>query len=871
MRCLPAAARLLLLVLLVPAGLAKAAPFGDALLPRTLEETLDNGLKVVVAPRPGVGLVDLRIVVKVGGWLEGEHAGSGLSHYAEHLVAGGTTTSVSESQSAERLRAIGGLKNARTEADRTWIHVTTTPDGLGEATALLADWVIHPTFPDEEFTRERNVILREHDQADDQDARVAWDLLHAIAFTRHPARFPLLGERARFEALTRGDVVAFHARHWVPGNAIVSVVGDVDPGDAFHVVRRAFEAWPRARLPDVRLPVEPAPTGRREARRRGISPRSSIALGWRSVSFSHEDAIPLQVLKGIVADGADAPLRRAVVDDGLAGGLLVRARTPALGGGLFVVLAHVDPDDVARFEERTTAVLARMADEGPTDEEVERAKRRMRTSLVLSTRSVEDLAHALTRDWVSFEDVRFAETYVDRLARVTPEAVRRAAARTFAPERLSVAVVGLAEDVDAAAAAPDHEATPAVSTTRLPSGATLRLEPIADAPDVAMHVAFAGGNLREGERRGASAVLAELLLRSPAAAAARRRLEAVGGSVSSSSDRLAVEVAATGLREDLEALLDLLDAVATAGPVDEAEFANAKARARARGASRGRSARSDAEDRLLARAFGGPFLPPAAADAAWDALTAEAARAFAADVVCGPNLAVSLVGGFDPDLVRRRVEALDGRLADGPRWRPAVEAPSWDGFDAPTVFEPTGRKQVSIVVAFPGVGVQAQAERAALDLVDAWWSGRRIPSGPLYDALRGERDLAYAVEATHLPMPGAGLFFVHVRCAPERYAEAVGAIDGALATLAEAKLDEEDLRAARNVLLASRQSVVQTASARARLHALAEVYDLTGDGGDAYRSCVAATDLDAVRAAIRARFAVPGRRLVLWPEGVSRP
>ncbi|MFG0318875.1 MAG: M16 family metallopeptidase, partial [Planctomycetota bacterium JB042] len=329
--------------------------------------------------------------------------------------------------------------------------------------------------------------------------------------------------------------------------------------------------------------------------------------------------------------------------------------------------------------------------------------------------------------------------------------------------------------------------------------------------------------------------------------------------------------AAPGLREDLGALLDLLDAVATPGPVDEAELANAKARARARGAGRRRSARADAEDRLLARAFGGPFAPPEDPEAAWEALDLETVRAFAGDVVCGPNLAVSLVGGFDPDVVRRRVESFDGRLADGPRWRPAVEAPSWAGFDAPTVFEPTARNQVSVVVAFPGVGVQAQDERAALDLVDAWWSGRRIPSGPLYDALRGERDLAYAVEATHLPMPGAGLFFVHVRCAPDRYAETVGAIDGALATLAEAKLGPDDLRAARNVLLASRQSVVQTAAARARLHALAEVYDLTGDGGDAYRSCVAATDLDAVRAAIRARFAAPGRRLVLWPEGVSRP
>lgn len=879
-RAVPTLLALSLLVSL-PRG-AAGGTIEEFRLPRTLEETLDNGLKVVIAPRPDVGLVDVRIVVKVGSWLEGEHTGSGLSHYAEHLVAGGTTTTRSEADAAERLRAIGGLKNARTEADRTWIYVTTTPGGFGEAVTLIADWVLRPTFPEDEFTRERNVIRGEFDQARDQDARQAWDLVHAAAFSRHPARLPLLGERARFDALTRDDVVEFHRRHWVPGNAILSVVGDVDPRDAYHAVREAFADWPRAALPDVRIPDEPEQSGRRESRRRGVSPRSSVALGWRSVPFSHEDAIPLQVLQSIVADGAQGRLVRTVVDDGLAGGLLVRARTPELGGGLFVVLAHVQPSDVVEFETRVVAEFARLAEDGPTEDEVARARRRMRAGLVFGTRAVEDLAHTLTRDWVSFEDVRFAETYVDRLGEVTVADVRRAAARTFVRDRLSVAVVGAAEaplghvDSSVVAGETDGTTTGDVTTLRartLANGAELRLLARPDAPDVALHVAFAGGALRESpDSIGAGDVLAELLLRSDAASAAVARLEDAGGSASVTSDRFAIELSATAMTEQAADLLDLLAAVLEGVPIDADSFAAAKARASSKRGARLRSPVNDVEGELMARAFGGRLAPPPGGDAAaFEALDVAAVRAFADRVITGRNLVVSIVGRFDEDRIPARLDAVAAALGPGERWRPAVEPPTWPGFASSPVIESTARNQVSVAWAFPGASVLDVDARVTLDLVDAWWSGRRIPSGPLFDALRGDRDLAYFVEAYHQPMPGGGLFWVLVQCAPARYAEVVLALEGAVTELAEGELTEADLASARNVLLASRQSVVQTAAARARLLALAEIYGLPADGGDDYRSRVGRTELEAVRNAVRAGFAASARRLVLWPEGVSRP
>ena len=867
------AALVALVTAFVPVGEVAAAE-ETFRLPRTYVDTLDNGLEVVVAPRPGVGLVDLRIVVKVGAWLEGERVGTGISHYAEHLVAGGTTATRSEAESAERLRALGGLKNARTEADRTWIWLTTTTDGVEEGLSLIADWVRAPSFPSREFDRERNVIFSEFDRARDNDMQQAWELAHATAFSRHPARLPNLGDRVRFETITRDDVAAFHAEHWVPGNAIVSVVGDVDVGEAFLSVREAFGGWERGERPQIRLPIEPLPDGRREARRTGVSARSSVALAWRAIPFHHPDAIPLQILKVILTDGAGARLVQRLIDPGLAGGLLVRARTPVLDGGLFLILGHVAPTDVGRFEREVSAELALLVEHGPTEDELARAKRRMRAQLVLGTRTVESLAHTLTRDWVMTDDTRYAEAYVSLLDDVTIDDVTRAAAATFRPDRLAVAVVGraeaetLAEEVEEEPPGSRNSGAEALS---FDNGVSVRMERRPDEPDVAVHVAFAAGSMREGNAFGASSLVADLMLRRPATRDAVTRLEAAGGAFSSASDRFAIELSGVALAEDVELLLDVVESLFDARGVDPKALEQARARARTAIASRGRSSTRVAEDRLLSLAFGGAFAPPADGVAAFDRLGDEDVMAFRRDAVTGDNVVVSVVGRFDAGAVRARLESMTADLERGTRWRPRVAAPEWAGFADASVEEEVAHGQVSIVLGFDGCGVDAPDRRVAVDLVDAWWSGRTIPSGPLYDAVRGDRDLAYYVHAFHRPMPGAGILWVLVQCAPERAAEVIEAVDKSVTSLVETGMTVRDLATARNVLLASRQSVIQAAVSRARILSLAEVYDLPFDAGDAYRARVAATDVDAVNEVIRSCFAGGGKRLVLWPKGVKRP
>jgi predicted Zn-dependent peptidase len=237
-------------------------------------------------------------------------------------------------------------------------------------------------------------------------------------------------------------------------------------------------------------------------------------------------------------------------------------------------------------------------------------------------------------------------------------------------------------------------------------------------------------------------------------------------------------------------------------------------------------------------------------------------------MLAGSNLVIGAVGDFDREQV---IAGLAG-LSALPRGAPIdLEADPPVLGEGEPVLAATTRSQATVVLAFRGAGTEAADERVALDLFDAYASGRRIPSGPLFEALRGEDDLVYHVSASHRPHPGSGLFFILAQCSPENYPSVLATLEETVTTLAASDMQQEDLDTARNILLASRQTTHQTAAVRARMLAVAGNYGLPVDSEHAYRQRVGEAGLQRVNQAVR--HMLKGERLLLliWPEGIERP
>ena len=156
---------------------------------------MDNGLMLLLKPDASAPLVAIQYWVRAGAIHEGEHLGGGLSHYLEHMVFKGTPTRAPGVISTSIADA-GGEINAYTSVDRTVFHVVMPADKAELGLEVLTDAVFHPSFPEEEWEREREVVFREWAMGEDDPERVSSRLLFESVYRVHPYRVPVIGWKA---------------------------------------------------------------------------------------------------------------------------------------------------------------------------------------------------------------------------------------------------------------------------------------------------------------------------------------------------------------------------------------------------------------------------------------------------------------------------------------------------------------------------------------------------------------------------------------------------------------------------------------------------------------------------------------------------
>src|SRR5262245_26911168 len=207
-----------LCLIVAMAGLGQAA---------VLQTTLDNGLTVLIEENHANPLVSVQVFVRTGSIYEQEYLGSGISHFFEHLIHGGTTSTRSEADSRRILEEIGNNTNAYTTVDHTAYHINTTTAHWRTALELLADWMFHSAITPAEFEREKGVVQRELEQDLDNPEQLLAQTALETRFQVHPTRYPVIGYKELVQKVSRDDLVIYYRRMYTPNNMLLVVVGDV--------------------------------------------------------------------------------------------------------------------------------------------------------------------------------------------------------------------------------------------------------------------------------------------------------------------------------------------------------------------------------------------------------------------------------------------------------------------------------------------------------------------------------------------------------------------------------------------------------------------------------------------------------------------
>ncbi len=400
-------------------------------------EEVSPGLELVVEPMPHSHTVALGVWLPAGSRHD-PRGKEGLAHFTEHMVFKGTEH-YSATEIARIVDSLGGNINGATSEEYTVFHATVLPEGLDAALDILAELVTSPRFSPEDIGRERAVALEEIREAEDNPEDVALRLLgKALWGDDHPLGHPVLGRKETVSSLSLSDLRDFFTDFYLRGRKTLVASGKVEPERMMDLVEGEF-AHGVGRRPSGGPP--PRGLGRVEIEERGIQ-QVHVAIGFPGLPAGAPERIALEVLNTVLGGSMSSRLFQRVREErGLAYTVasFVRFYTDS---GYVGIYAAAEPK---RCEE-LLAVVAReiegLSREGPSAEELERAKRRIKGLFLLGLETPSGRMGRL--GWLAAMGLplKSPQEVLEELGGVDVDSVRELAGRILRLGSASLAMVG---------------------------------------------------------------------------------------------------------------------------------------------------------------------------------------------------------------------------------------------------------------------------------------------------------------------------------------------------------------------------------------------------------------------------------------------
>jgi len=418
-------------VLLVPGGHAA----------EVATQTLDNGMEVLVRPDHRAPAVTAMVWYRVGG-IDESPGQTGISHVLEHMMFKGTEE-VGPGEFAEIIARHGGDNNAFTGQDYTAYFEKLASDRLEVALRLEADRMVNLLLKQEQFAKETQVVKEERRLRVEDDPRsLAHETLRAVAFDAHSYGQPIIGWMEDLESIELADLEAWYDRYYSPRNARLVVAGDVEPERVFDLAEKHFGGLPPGAEPAAVNPKPaPAPRGSRTVDLEAQARVPYAAMGYRVPNLPAADAewepYALRLLAGILDEGRSARLAsRLVRERGLAASAGAYYDPESRASGLFYLEGTPAPDkDLETLEQALLDQVDALREEPVDPEELARVKRQIAASEVFQRDSVFYQAMEIGKLETIGYGHEYRDTYLERIRAVTPEQIRKVAAKYLKPQR----------------------------------------------------------------------------------------------------------------------------------------------------------------------------------------------------------------------------------------------------------------------------------------------------------------------------------------------------------------------------------------------------------------------------------------------------
>jgi predicted Zn-dependent peptidase len=385
---------------------------------RFFTELLDSGVQVVGQAIEGVQSAAVGVLIGAGARDE-DDARAGISHFTEQMLFRGTEH-LDARQISDRFDALGINRDSSAGLEMTVVTSVLIGDRMPAAIDLLAEVIRFPAFPEGSLDSVRAIILQERRQREDRPAQKVMELLRQRFFAGSPLGHDVLGTPESLASIGRPELQAYWSDRYTANNMVISLAGNLDWDASIGQLRRITGFWPHGR--GRMLLREPTPqTGVTVVRRDAVQEHLGIAFPGVPVGDPHYYATSLMAVA--LGGSAHSRLFREVRENrGLA--YAVQARFDGLEKtGMVRIYVGTSAERAHQSVEVVMDELRKLEADGITEDELRRAKTRLKSQLVMRSESTSSRMAANLRSWWFEQKLYGLDEVRDRIDRVTVEEI----------------------------------------------------------------------------------------------------------------------------------------------------------------------------------------------------------------------------------------------------------------------------------------------------------------------------------------------------------------------------------------------------------------------------------------------------------------
>ncbi len=401
---------------------------------------LENGLQILTRSMSQTRAVSVGLLVGTGSRYESDEVG-GASHFIEHMLFKGTARRPTARHIAEAIEGIGGYSNAYTDQETTTYWAKVAAPHFAEAADVLTDMLRCSIFDRDEVEKERRIIVEEINMTIDSPDQWVGILLGQLVWPDHPLGRDVAGTRETVVNISRDQLLDFKRRHYLPGQTVVSVAGNVTHQEVVDVTMERLADWSPAPANGY-LPAPDGPLSPRFLVEDRQTEQGHLCLAVPGLSRTHPDRFTLGLLNTILGEGMSSRLFLEVREaQGLAyavdSALSMLAET-----GLLVVYAGVEPKRAPHAVRAVLAELSRLRKEPVPEVELAKAREYLKGRLVLGLEDSGAVSAWYGRQTLLLDEILTPDEVLAAYDAITAEDVQRLAQALFTGNQVCMAAVG---------------------------------------------------------------------------------------------------------------------------------------------------------------------------------------------------------------------------------------------------------------------------------------------------------------------------------------------------------------------------------------------------------------------------------------------